>query len=278
MSLVALASAKGSPGVSTATLAMALTWPEGRGAVIVEADPAGSVLAPRFGLPYEPGVTTLAPVSRRSFHPPALAEHLQRLPTRSGDRAASALVGVRSAEQGRLLGRFWADFADAMAVEPGPDLLVDCGRLDPDSPAMEIVRQAELTLLFTRPDVENVLQTRLRLGALADSGAAQGATTVVVVGRRPHSPAAVREALEADVLGVLAYDPRSAAALSGEPGELRRRFRRQSLLPSAQALCTALERRLSPPSPAAAFGATQVRMPELPSAPVTVLRGDQHGR
>ncbi len=57
MKIVTLASVRGAPGVTTAALMLASTLPE---AVLVEADLDGGVLAIRYGLGREPGLTTLA--------------------------------------------------------------------------------------------------------------------------------------------------------------------------------------------------------------------------
>jgi hypothetical protein len=46
VTLIALASIKGSPGVTTAATALAASWPEGRQVLLVEADPFGGDLAP----------------------------------------------------------------------------------------------------------------------------------------------------------------------------------------------------------------------------------------
>src|SRR5690606_40344837 len=60
MTLVALTSVKGAPGVTTTVLAMAAVCPPSRRLVVVEADPEGGVLAARLGLRAEPGLVTLA--------------------------------------------------------------------------------------------------------------------------------------------------------------------------------------------------------------------------
>ena len=69
MSLVALVSAKGSPGVTTTALALAGTWPENRRVLLAELDPAGGDLAPRFGLHADPGVVQLGSAFRRKRQP-----------------------------------------------------------------------------------------------------------------------------------------------------------------------------------------------------------------
>jgi MinD-like ATPase involved in chromosome partitioning or flagellar assembly len=69
VTLVALASNRGSPGCTTTALALATAWPPARGApLLVEADPDGGVLAARIGLGIKPGLIVLcgrARVARR---------------------------------------------------------------------------------------------------------------------------------------------------------------------------------------------------------------------
>jgi MinD-like ATPase involved in chromosome partitioning or flagellar assembly len=63
MSVLALASAKGAPGVTTAAVALGAVWP--RRVLLVEGDPAGGDLAARFHLPPEPNLVSLGMVARR---------------------------------------------------------------------------------------------------------------------------------------------------------------------------------------------------------------------
>src|SRR5690349_14561468 len=77
--LVAVASFKGSPAVTSLAVALAARWPA-PGAVVVEADPAGGDLAFRFGLRREPGLSELAIDTRLGHQEPDLLAYTQRLP------------------------------------------------------------------------------------------------------------------------------------------------------------------------------------------------------
>ena len=78
MTVTVFASLRGAPGVTTATLVTAAVWPAGRRVRLVEADPAGGVLAVRYGLSPSRGVASLA-ATRRST-PGLLDAHSQTLP------------------------------------------------------------------------------------------------------------------------------------------------------------------------------------------------------
>jgi hypothetical protein len=141
MAYIAFASAKGSPGVTTTVAALAATWPQGRRLLLAELDPAGGDLAVRFDLAPEPGLVTLAAAGRRALDERTLLAHTQVIPGHgrhdahaprvlpapvSADQATAALVALR----GRL-----APVLEALPTIDGTDVLVDCGRLDPGSPA-----------------------------------------------------------------------------------------------------------------------------------------------
>ena len=152
-----------------------------------------------------------------------------------------ALIGVRGAEQSRVLDRFWTAFAGAMATEDELDILADCGRLGPDSPAMSVVTKAHMTLLLTRPDVEGVVQAQLRATALQEAGVEPERLAVVVVGKDPYGEAEVAEALDIPVIGTMARDPRTAATLSGQKAGRRSRMSWSPLMRSSRILCHRLQ-------------------------------------
>ena len=72
MTVVALASVKGSPGVTTAATALAAAWPTGRQVLLVEADPFGGDLAPRYGSTVTGGLASLFAAARRTLTPEAV--------------------------------------------------------------------------------------------------------------------------------------------------------------------------------------------------------------
>jgi MinD-like ATPase involved in chromosome partitioning or flagellar assembly len=236
MSMLALASAKGAPGVTTAAVALGAVWP--RRALLVEGDPAGGDLAARFHLPPEPNLVSLGMVARRGpLAPGDVWSHVQRLP-----RGLEVVTGLRAGDQARGLGRLWSLLPAALAQVDDADVLVDCGRLGPETPAEGLVRQADLVVLVTRPTVEGVLHVASRLEALRRLGVAGD---VVLVGEQPFGPAGVRDALAgegvmAPVRGVLAADPRGAAMLAGHPGRERWLERASPLVRSARSLAADL--------------------------------------
>jgi MinD-like ATPase involved in chromosome partitioning or flagellar assembly len=241
MSIIALASTKGAPGVTTTSVALGAVWP--RRVLVAECDPAGGDLAARFGLPAEPSLVALGMAARhRQLTPDDVWAHTHRLP-----RGLEVLTGLRAGDQARALGRLWSLLPTALG-QLDADVLADCGRVAADTPAQRVLQQAELVLLLTRPTVEGVLHVASGLEVLTRMGVA---AEVAVVGERPFDRASVHEALAsqgvtASVHASLADDPRAAAMLGGRAGRERWLERASPLIRSARSLAADLFCRLAP--------------------------------
>ncbi|MDT9690577.1 hypothetical protein Q5762_19960 [Streptomyces sp. P9(2023)] len=236
MALIALAADKGSPGVTTAAVALSAVWP--RRALLAEADPAGGDLVYRgqaaHGGPLNPntGMLSIAATARRGLAPDQLWDHSQTL---SG--GLDVLVGLGSAEQAAglagqwpLLGRSFAALADS--PQAPADVIADCGRISGESPALELFAHAGLVLLIARTQPESIARVRDRALALANRlhgshrGAAQLATPLigVLLVADPGDSSKVANQVNsmligsqsgARVLGILAHDPAGAEQLAG---------------------------------------------------------------
>src|SRR3954469_9876747 len=103
--LIVLSSLKGSPGVTTFTVALAANWPVALRRLVVECDPAGGDLAQRFGLAASPGLLSLAAAARRPVDADVAWSHAQPLPggvqvvtgPPGGHQARAALLTLTSA-------------------------------------------------------------------------------------------------------------------------------------------------------------------------------------
>ncbi|MBK0868720.1 chromosome partitioning protein [Saccharopolyspora sp. HNM0986] len=209
--LVGLCSVKGSPGVTTAALAMAARWPDGD-PVVVEADPAGGDLTARFRLPATPGVVSLAAAARRQSSAELLAEHCQRLP--GGLRV---VVGPVAAEQARaalgVLTTRGLRALRAAARSPESAVLVDVGRLDAASPALPLVRGADALMVMTRPRADELSHVATLLESVSTWTRTPG---LVLIGDG-YSRAEVERELGVPVMASLPDDPQGAAVLCGQP-------------------------------------------------------------
>jgi hypothetical protein len=249
---VVFASAKGSPGVTTTVAALAATWPADREVVVAEVDPAGGDLVVRFDLATEPGLVSLAAAGRRELAPDTLLAHTQELTGLAGTRARPrrALVAPVSADQAAAaLTALRGALSSALAALD-VDVLVDCGRLDPQSPAFEVATRAELLVMVAQPVVAEVHHLGARLASIGSATA----VSVLLVGDRPYSVSEVAEAVGANPLGTLPADARAAAALAGGHVNAARALRRSGLLRDAGAIAAGLAEWLGPAPGATAAG------------------------
>jgi MinD-like ATPase involved in chromosome partitioning or flagellar assembly len=229
MALIAIASDKGAPGVTTAALALAAVWP--RPVLLAECDPAGGDLVYRFpavgGGHLDPrrGVLSLAVVARRGMQPQQVWEHVQKL-----HGGLDVLAGVTNAEQGAGLSLLWGPIGKALASMPQADVIADCGRLGADGPLYDLLAEATTVVLVSKVHVADVIRLRDRATAFAAAAQSRGRRNfgvgVVVVADHKKFRASLGEvqhvlgqaSAPATVLGGIAHDTKGADLLNGEWG------------------------------------------------------------
>ena len=251
MGYIAFASAKGSPGVTTAVAALAATWPVDRALLVAEVDPAGGDLVVRLDLAVEPGLVTLAAAGRRELGPGTLLAHTQALPVPGGGDGSSrrVLVAPVAAEQATAsLAALRGGLVRALD-EIDADVLVDCGRLDPASPAYDVATGADLLVAMARPVVAEVHHLSARLASVAAR-----AVSLLMVGDSPYSAAEVAESVGTSALGALPADHRAARVLAGGNPDGLRALRRSRLLRDARSVAEVLAGWLGPGTPGSPGG------------------------
>ncbi|QFU86714.1 carbon monoxide dehydrogenase maturation protein [Amycolatopsis sp. YIM 10] len=211
--LIALCSVKGSPGVTTVAVALAVKWPQAESTrrLVAEVDPAGGDLAMRFGLPVTPGLVSLAAAARRTHDPavawghtqPLLSDVRVLLAPPGGTHARAALSTLATAPGGPLL--------PAVARDPAVVVLADCGRVDPGSPAEVIARRADALVLVTGTLGDDLAHTAARLGELARWTPRPG----LLLTGDGYPTADVERELGIPAIGRFPHDPAAAATLSG---------------------------------------------------------------
>jgi len=261
MALIAIASDKGAPGVTTAALALAAVWP--RPVLLAECDPAGGDLVYRFpaagGGHLDPrrGVLSLAVVARRGMQPRQVWEHTQKL-----HGGLDVLAGVTNAEQGAGLSLLWGPIGKILAALPQADVIADCGRLGADGPLYDLLAEATTVVLVTKVHVADVIRLRDRAAAFAAAAASRGrrgfGVGVVVVANHKKLRAALGEVQQvlsqvnapATVLGGIAHDVKGADLLAGEwGGNLDRTLLIKTAREVAQHLLVGLPPIASPAAP-----------------------------
>ena len=222
--LIGLASAKGSPGVTTLARVLAAVWPTDT--VLADCDPAGGDLALVARTPSgdvldpERGLLSLAADARRGLDAADVSEHVQ---TVAG--GLPVLVGVSVPEQMAGLGPVWPSLAGLLRRLPGANVVADLGRLVPGSPVMPLVQACDAMALVVRPSLEGFGHLRERLRwlvaqeRLPGGGPALGVVVVAQPGDRRSAADLGRllahSGLDVPVLGTIAHDARAAEIVQG---------------------------------------------------------------
>ena len=254
MPLIALASVKSSPGVTTAALALASAWKTARRRLLVEADPSGGDLGLWLGLPAAAGLAGLAAAARHGHEAGLPWRHARELgggthlitAPAGADQAAACVAALAAAGLPQEL---------AAGAEPA---LADCGRLYPASPALVVAATAAVTLLVVRPRVSELAHLEPRIRGLEQAGL-RLALILAADGRRPPGEPSYPAEEISGVLGVpvqatLPADPRAVERLcrrADDPGSARR----LPLLREAAAVAGALDAALGQPPAAPALPA-----------------------
>lgn len=222
MSLITIASAKGSPGVTTAALLFGALWP--RPTVVAECDAAGGDIALRMpsaqGQPLTPdaGLVALSAAGRKAMHPALIDQHTQHIVGGLG-----VLTGVSLPEQAG--GLAWAELAQLFAGAPGTDVIADLGRIGGSTPQNALLNASSLVVLMTDTIPSNVIHLRERAARVHQSlGGALAAPIHVVVVAPPKRARAVREVRESlersrvpfEDVHHLAHDPVGASFFLGQ--------------------------------------------------------------
>ncbi|WP_370614114.1 hypothetical protein [Mumia sp. Pv 4-285] len=224
MALIALASAKGAPGVTTTALVLGALWP--RPVLVAECDPSGADIATRMprddggSLDPQTGLLSLAAAGRRSLHAGLVDMHTQRVLG-----GLEVLAGPQFPEQAGGLATAWSQLGPVLSRMPQHDVVADLGRIGALTPQNALLASADAVLLVVDTAPSSVVHVRHRLRPVTDTvGGAYGAPVHVAVVAPPKRTQVVREirdALEAtdvELAGVhhVAYDERGAHLFQGQ--------------------------------------------------------------
>lgn len=263
MSIVAFASLKGSPGVTTLACLVAASWPEGLRPVVVECDPAGGDLGPRFGLTARSGWVTLVATARREAGELDLEPHLQQLP--GGLEVLVAATGREPTDRGRTARegaerslRTYADTAE---------LIIDLGRLEVDLAAADPwLGAADVVCIVVRSEPAPIMHLRDRVEELRRH--CGGELVLVVVEDGTYRPEEIAGFTGLEVVGVVPFDAGTASVATTGNGS-RRRLERSGLAAAARRLAVTLaERSAAPAAPTA---------PTAPAAPEPLVSPGSDG-
>lgn len=212
MAVIALASASGSPGVTTTCLGLALCWP--RPVLLLEADPTGGsgLLAGYFrgSCEYRSGVVELALTGTD------LADTLAEVAEPIDDTHVSFVAGTRSHTQAPALRDLWEPLSVVLSdlESTGQDVIIDVGRLGLTGSPTPLLDNADLVLIATRTSLPALSATRSWGDAVARSLVQWREPQLLLIGEGdPYRAREVTAAVKLPVLAALADDPEAAAVL-----------------------------------------------------------------
>jgi len=201
-------------------VALAQAWQiAGYPTTLIEADPAGGVLALRFGLTERPSLATMSSDTRRSRTLDDVlrnAQDINDVNVIAGP--ADPLVAARSVQSSTAT-------IIELAKTPGTRWVCDLGRIDERSAAIELAKAADQTILVSRTAPAEVQALLYAARVLRSHSANIG---LVTVGDHPHTPAEVQSVAEIQLLAALPDSPTVAPAFNG--GQFRRSQLRRSVL------------------------------------------------
>jgi len=200
MALIVLGAAKGAPGVTTITTAMAAVWPTP--AILVEADPSGSdlhlLMRSENGRALQGGQRG-AGVLGLATHGGNRTTLLSAPICQQTDLDVPLVIGPPHSRSAHAMGPAWNQVANSLAQlsrEGDYDVLVDIGRVDDQSVTLPLVNRADIVVLMARRSLRGIAHTR-RAAAIVEehlrlssaNAAAAGAHLLIV--DDPFTPARV---------------------------------------------------------------------------------------
>lgn len=218
--MLAVASLKGAPGVSTAALALTAGWPpaDGRRPLLIEADPSGGDLLVWRGLDPAVGLVSWTMAARTGQRAAAI-EHAQRLA--EGVRVVPAPVdGAETRAALGVLARSGALHGRAGGQRP---VVLDVGRLTSGAGEGALPPGVDLLAVLVEPTEAELA----RLTAAATAWTVPAEVGVLLAGESAWPAEQVAAAVGLPVWGALPVDPRGAAAIAtGGRGAARGRLGR----------------------------------------------------
>jgi hypothetical protein len=235
----AFVSAGGSPGVTTAAVAFALTWPAE--AIVAECDPSGGdILAGLLTghVPVARGLMEHAIEAGRDSNAAAVGLATQLVPLDTA-RGRMLLPGLTDPRQAAGLAPAWQAVAATLTAQRA-DVLADCGRIDGSAgQPTAVIAAARTVALVLRPTLRQVWLARSRVEMLTQVLDGRDRLVLLLTGSGTHAARDVTQALQVPVVAVLPHDVRAGALLSDGIGG-RSRLKTAPLLRSARTAGAAL--------------------------------------
>ena len=225
MSIIVTGTTGGLTDLGTISLHLATMWPTP--VTVIEADPDGGRLAARHNWELRPGLAELAAHVRTPATSTLDPQSLRR--TYRND--VSVVVAPPSAEQVIAALSIIAPHTRTLDQVLGTDVIINVGRVRPNTPASDIMRAADTRLLISRTDLDDVVALVHRQPLLKELGEWQ----VLAAGGR-YKIDELAKAIEWPVIAdLLPSDRRSSAALKLTIAKIARAHQSRELVDRAVA-------------------------------------------
>jgi hypothetical protein len=203
----ALASVKGAPGLTSLACRLADHWPSDRTLAVVELDPAGGDLAARLGVNWRRGLASFATAERRDPGSSALDDHVHRF---SPGLAVMVAPPVPGAVEDPGCSPIGASTVRSLLTSVScDDFLLDIGRLSAISTAGETALElADSITIVVRPEAAQAIQLKAWAREVRRRWA--GALGAVVVGTGPYRADEIASFAGVDVIARFGGEARSA--------------------------------------------------------------------
>lgn len=218
MAIYALVSPGGSPGVTTAALALALTWPAA--VIMAECDPSGGDVPAGVLAGHVPAGNGLMRHAIEAGRNPraAVASLVSQLVPLDEARTRMVLPGLTDPRQAAGLEQAWPAVAATFSAQ-SCDVIADCGRLDAGSgQPLALLSAADAVTLVLRPSLRQVWAARPRVDMLTKLPGRTPRLALLLTGAGSHSASEIADVLGLPVLASLPDDQKTAAVLSGGTG------------------------------------------------------------
>jgi hypothetical protein len=207
--IVGITSAKGSFGITTTALALALVAGEAPddASLFVEADPSGGDLECWAGPYGDSGLIRLTTEARLARHHAAQA---CSTPLRGANEDIAALVAPTAGLVAKAtLAALDGDLTEVLGALDVPTL-VDLGRWTTDHPAPSLIAAANLLLVLVRPTLSGVEHAREVIDQVRQ---VNPCVAVALFGTEPYGSREVAHELGTPAVGSVPWDPRAASCL-----------------------------------------------------------------
>jgi hypothetical protein len=220
--MIALVSAKGSPGTTTSALAFTLSWPGNT--LLAECDPSGGDVLAGFlegRLDSQRGLAQLAVAELRG----RMADEFERqlIDLDSPRRQRLVLPGLKDPAQSATVGPVWPAIAEQLRNLTNAHIIADCGRISSPYFGWPVLNAADVVLLTLRGTLPSISHAVPAVQTLRRELTQPHRIGLLVIDTGPYPPGDISGRLGVPLAAILPYDPTTAQALSFGGSVHRRR-------------------------------------------------------